>query len=75
MGKYFSSENAIRYWNNTKNWVMDLFVAKVDGKGLSTEDYTTAEKNKLADLHNTTVDICLLTRNGFSVQGICRRTL
>lgn len=27
-------------------------VDKVDGKGLSTEDYTTAEKNKLAGIEN-----------------------
>lgn len=69
MGKYFSSENAIRYWNNTKNWVMDLFVAKVEGKGLSTEDYTTAEKDKLADLHNTTVDSALSSTSTNPVQN------
>lgn len=47
-------------WNGTE-WdklseTVDLsgYVAKVDGKGLSTNDYTTAEKNKLAGLNNYT---------------------
>ena len=32
------------------NKIKALFVQKEDGKGLSTEDYTTAEKSKLANL-------------------------
>lgn len=36
----------------TKSEANSKFVAKVSGKGLSTNDYTTAEKNKLAGLSN-----------------------
>ena len=32
------------------NKIKALFVQKEDGKGLSTEDYTTAEKSKLTNL-------------------------
>lgn len=39
-----------RFLYNLKN----IFVTKVSGKGLSTNDYTTAEKNKLAGLSNYT---------------------
>lgn len=39
-------------------------VDKVNGKGLSTEDYTTAEKNKLSDLDDT-----LLNKLGESIEG------
>ena len=35
--------------SSIKNWADDDKVQKVSGKGLSTNDYTTAEKNKLAD--------------------------
>lgn len=58
-----------RLWNNMKSWVTDQFVGKVDGKGLSTEDYTTAEKTKLADLHNTTVDSALSSTSTNPVQN------
>ena len=33
-----------------KAWGEGKFVAKETGKGLSTNDYTTAEKNKLAKI-------------------------
>lgn len=58
-----------RLWNNTKTWAMDHFVGKVEGKGLSTEDYTTAEKAKLAGLHNTTVDSALSSTSTNPVQN------
>lgn len=35
------------------------FVKREDGKGLSTNDFTTEAKNKLASLENTTVDTTL----------------
>ena len=38
-----------------KTWVDDNKVAKVSGKGLSTNDYTTAEKNKVANMPNDLV--------------------
>lgn len=59
MGKRVTPENIARLWNNMKNHVLENFVLKMDGKGLSTNDYTTAEKEKLAGLKNTTVDAAL----------------
>lgn len=59
MGKRVTPENIARLWVNMKNHVLENFVKKVDGKGLSTNDYTTAEKDKLASLKNTTVDVAL----------------
>lgn len=47
------------YTENEIDTQMDTKVDKVTGKGLSTEDFTTAEKNKLANLENTTVDAAL----------------
>lgn len=50
MSKYLD-ENGLTYlWTKIKG----TFVAQVSGKGLSTNDYTTAEKNKLAGLSNYT---------------------
>lgn len=45
-----SSTNPVQ--NKVIKEVLDNKVDKVSGKGLSTEDYTTAEKTKLADLEN-----------------------
>lgn len=39
--------NAIKYWVNNK---LNNYVEAVEGKGLSTEDYTTEEKEKLAGI-------------------------
>lgn len=45
--------NGLIYQNNSTTGVdLNNKVDKVDGKGLSTNDYTTAEKNKLASLEN-----------------------
>ena len=38
-----------------KNWTDENKVQKVSGKGLSTNDYTTAEKNKVAAIPNDLV--------------------
>ncbi|WP_024348178.1 hypothetical protein [Lacrimispora indolis] len=42
--KGLSLENALPA---IRNWINNKFVAKITGKGLSTEDYTTDEKDKL----------------------------
>jgi len=39
--------NAIKYWVNSK---LNNYVEIVEGKGLSTEDYTTEEKEKVASI-------------------------
>ena len=54
MSKYLDSDGLLYLWSKIKT----LFTGKVDkveGKGLSTNDYTTAEKNKLAGLNNYTL--------------------
>ena len=49
MGKIYLNDIGLSYlWGKIKSF----FVSKEDGKGLSTNDYTTAEKNKLAGLSN-----------------------
>lgn len=40
------------FWTKIKGFVDTNYVAKVDGKGLSTNDYTTDEKNKLAGIES-----------------------
>lgn len=60
MSKYLD-ENGLTYlWAKIKG----TFVAQVSGKGLSTNDYTTAEKNKLAGLSNYTHPTYTAKTNG-----------
>ena len=49
--KYLDENGLLYVIQKVKNW-LTAKVDKVDGKGLSTNDYTTAEKNKLAGLNN-----------------------
>lgn len=58
-----------RLWNNMKIWVTEHFVIQEEGKGLSTEDYTTAEKVKLTGLKNVTVDSSLSSTSTNPVQN------
>ena len=44
MEKYLNSTGLAYFWNRLKNY----FVKQESGKGLSTNDYTTAEKSKLS---------------------------
>ena len=55
--KYLDSAGLLYFWNKIKQYVAtaianlhlgDTYVAKEEGKGLSTNDYTDAEKEKLA---------------------------
>lgn len=59
MAKYLDSTGLTHLWAKIKNYVATYitnlnlggtYVAKEDGKGLSTNDYTTAEKDKLAGI-------------------------
>lgn len=59
MAKYLDSTGLTHLWAKIKNYVAtyitnlnlgDTYVAKETGKGLSTNDYTTAEKNKLSGI-------------------------
>jgi len=59
MAKYLDSTGLTHLWAKIKNYVQtyvsnlnlaDTYVAKESGKGLSTNDYTTTEKNKLSNI-------------------------
>lgn len=59
MSKYLGPTGLVYLWNKIKNYVAksitdlhlgDTYVTKETGKGLSTNDYTTAEKNKLGGI-------------------------
>ena len=55
MAKYLDNDGLLYLWQKIKNVfatkdALDDKVDKVTGKGLSTNDYTTAEKNKLKDV-------------------------
>lgn len=45
-------ENGLQYFWSKLKTLLSNKVDKITGKGLSTEDYTTAEKTKLAGLSN-----------------------
>ena len=50
---YLDSDGVLYLWQKIKAKITDAIknkVDKVDGKGLSTNDYTTAEKTKLAGI-------------------------
>lgn len=55
----FLDKNGLLYvWQKIKTYIDNLLkgkVDKIDGKGLSTNDFSTAEKNKLAGLNNYTL--------------------
>lgn len=53
MSKYLDSNGLLYLWQKLKSYVTDQLGTKVDkvsGKGLSTNDYTTTDKNKLAGI-------------------------
>lgn len=55
---YLDKNGLLYVWQKIKSYITDLLKSKVDavdGKGLSTNDYTTAEKEKLAGLDNYTL--------------------
>lgn len=69
MAKYLDLEGLKYYHSKTQ----EEFVAKEAGKGLSTNDYTTAEKSKLAGIaegaNKTTVDSALSASSANPVQN------
>lgn len=53
MAKQFLDYDGLQeFWKKIKGFVSTNYVAKVEGKGLSTNDYTTDEKNKLASIES-----------------------
>ena len=65
--KFLSQDGLLYFWSQIKA-KLEGKVDKVDGKGLSTEDYTTAEKTKLAGIaegaNKTTVEDVLTSTSG-----------
>lgn len=60
-----NGEGLTYFWGKIKA----AFVAKETGKGLSTNDYTTAEKTKLEGLSKITVDTALSATSTNPVQN------
>lgn len=69
MAKFLDSNGLSHLWEKIKTWATEKFVGKEPGKGLSTNDYTTAEKEKLAGLKNITVDEALSGSSANPVQN------
>ena len=55
MAKFLDLTGLTSFTQKIKAWAAGAFVAKEAGKGLSTNDYTTTEKNKLATLEQLTI--------------------
>lgn len=73
MSKKFLDYTGLTYlWGKIKD-LLSKKVDKVDGKGLSTNDYTTAEKTKLSGIetgaNKTTIDATLTSTGTNPVQG------
>ena len=69
MSKYLDQDGLLYFWQKLKT----LFAGKVDketGKGLSTNDYTTAEKNKLAGIDEGANNYTLPTASANELGGI-----
>ena len=55
MSKFLDLTGLTSFTGKIKSWATGKFVVKEAGKGLSTNDYTTTEKNKLATLEPLTI--------------------
>ena len=69
MAKFLDLTGLGQFLTKVKEWATGQFVAKVPGKELSTNDYTTAEKQKLAGLTPTKIDIVKLNDSPLSPDG------
>lgn len=69
MAKFLDLTGLGQFLTKVKEWATGQFVAKVPGKGLSTNDYTTAEKQKLAGLTPTKIDIVKLNGTALTPDG------
>ena len=66
MSKYLDSNGLLYFWNKIKT----LFVAKETGKGLSSNDYTSTEKTKLAGIADNANNYTLPAATTASLGGI-----
>lgn len=69
MAKFLDLTGLGQFLTKVKGWATGQFVAKEPGKGLSTNDYTTAEKQKLTGLTPTKIDIVKLNGSPLSPDG------
>lgn len=80
MAKYLDNDGLLYLWQKIKNVfatkdALNDKVDKVTGKGLSTNDYTTAEKNKLAafgsaDTYALKTDLASMYKYKGSVESV-----
>lgn len=66
MANYLDKDGVVYLWGKIKA----KFVAKESGKGLSTNDYTTTEKNKLAGIANGANNYSLPTASASTLGGV-----
>ena len=69
MAKFLDLTGLGQFLTKVREWATGQFVAKVPGKELSTNDYTTTEKQKLAGLTPTKIDIVKLNDSPLSPDG------
>lgn len=66
VNKYLDNNGVLYLWSKIKA----LFVSKEAGKGLSTNDYTTAEKTKLAEIEEGANNYALPTAGTTTLGGV-----
>lgn len=66
MANYLDKDGVVYLWGKIKG----KFVAKESGKGLSTNDYTTTEKNKLAGIASNANNYSLPTASSTVLGGV-----
>lgn len=69
MAKFLDLTGLTSFTGKIKAWATGLFVAKEAGKGLSTNDYTTTEKNKLATLEPLTIKVVKVNGSSLTPDG------
>lgn len=69
MAKFLDLTGLTSFTGKIKAWATGLFVAKEAGKGLSTNDYTTTEKNKLATLEPLTIKVVKVNGSPLTPDG------
>lgn len=69
MSKYLDQDGVLYFWQKLKA-LLGGKVDKVSGKGLSTNDYTTTEKNKLAGIADSANNYTLPTASSSTKGGV-----
>ena len=69
MAKFLDLTGLTSFTGKIKAWATGAFVAKEAGKGLSTNDYTPTEKNKLATLEPLTIKVVKVNGSPLTPDG------